>query len=266
MKEPACILVVDDEDAVRFFIGEVLSSRGYRVDGACNGEQALAKIRAGGLDLVLLDYKMTGMTGLDVLREMRSEPMNPSVILLTAYGTLDMAVELMRGGGLDFLKKPCSNQDLIASVERALAKRRGEQQRDQMAKLMEETLRQAQILEAFTPAPAPNDRYYEIHGLVVDRVQESVSRAGEMLPLTRTEYRLLTRLMDHPETPVNYNELYEAVYGLAIGNQEKLEARQALSTHLWRLRQKLGNDPDGRPYIMNVHGGFYCFSSGRRRE
>jgi DNA-binding response OmpR family regulator len=87
-----------------------------------------------------------------------------------------------------------------------------------------------------------------------------VLREGESLPLTPTEFDLLSYLMEQADRPVTYRELATALYGDGQ-NQTEWDARSSLSTHLWRLRQKLGDAGDGHPYIVNVRGRGYKFIS-----
>jgi DNA-binding response OmpR family regulator len=90
----------------------------------------------------------------------------------------------------------------------------------------------------------------------LDRESQVVTRDGEVLSLTQSEFRLLACLMEHAGRSVSYDELYAAVHGRpGLG----WDVRQALSTHMWRLRRKLGDGPDGNPHIVNVRGHGYKF-------
>jgi CheY-like chemotaxis protein len=93
------ILIVDDEPAIRFFLSETLSQAGYEVTTAASGEQALALLQQQPIDLVLLDLKMEGIDGLQVMAEVERLPLPPVVIILTAHASLDSAIQAMRRGG-----------------------------------------------------------------------------------------------------------------------------------------------------------------------
>jgi DNA-binding response OmpR family regulator len=257
--EKSCILVVDDEGTIRYLLSEELAQAGYTVLTAANGEEALVQLRDHPVDLILLDLKMNGMDGLQVMGEIDKQPMPPAVIILTAHASLDSAIDAMRLGGFDYLKKPCRTKDLLASVERGLAKRREDLQRHKMARLIEETARQLQSasLPEIESDPAP--QLLQARGLSLDRSKETVTRLGEPMTLTPTEFQMLTLLMENPNQLVSYLEMAIALYGQDRGEWESWEARQALATHMWRLRRKVGDGPDGSPYIVNVRGRGYKF-------
>lgn len=126
MTEEARILVVDDEQAIRYFLSEELARAGYKVLTASSGEEALVRLQEKEIDLVLLDLQMRGMDGLQVMEEIEKHPMPPEVIILTAHASFDSAVDAMRLGGCDYLKKPCRTEELLSSVEKGLDKRRKE--------------------------------------------------------------------------------------------------------------------------------------------
>lgn len=102
------ILVVDDEKNIRLTMTQSLETLGVTVETAINGEEALQKLRARPFGLVFLDLKMPGMDGMDVLRRIRDECPGTRVIIITAHGTIDTAVEAMKLGAVDFIQKPFS--------------------------------------------------------------------------------------------------------------------------------------------------------------
>lgn len=260
MNERYCILVVDDELAVRFFLAEELAQEGYKVLTAASGEEALARLQEEAVDLVLLDLKMEGMDGLQVMEEIQKQPLPPIIIMLTAYATLDSAIAAMRRGGYDYLLKPCSTEELLASVAKGLSRRQEELRRQELVHLIEESARKLKAvpspeIEKRETTPAPR-RFLERRGLLVDRERLTVTRQGSPVKLTPTEFRLLILLMERSGQPVSYQELARNLHG---HGGEKWEARQALGTHLWRLRRKLGTDPHGTPYVKNIRGQGYMF-------
>ncbi len=115
------ILVVDDETNIRMMVRMALQHEGYKVELASDGVDALERFSDGtGIDLVLLDQRMPGMEGLDVLREMRKRNPTAKVIMVTAYGTVDLAVQAMKDGANDFLRKPFTTETLRGAVAAAL--------------------------------------------------------------------------------------------------------------------------------------------------
>jgi DNA-binding NtrC family response regulator len=114
------ILVVDDEKNIRLMLTKALADDETAVETAVNGEEALEKIEQSAYDLVLLDLRLPGMDGLDVLRELRERNAKQAVIVLTAHGTVESAVEAMQGGAVNFLQKPFAPQELRDAVAKAL--------------------------------------------------------------------------------------------------------------------------------------------------
>jgi DNA-binding NtrC family response regulator len=116
------ILVVDDEKNQREILETILSGEGYDVTTASSGEAAMKFVEARRFDLVLTDLKMTGMSGLDLLRELTNYDKSIIVILLTAHGSVDSAVDALRLGAFDYLQKPYDKDKLLETVSRALNK------------------------------------------------------------------------------------------------------------------------------------------------
>jgi DNA-binding NtrC family response regulator len=116
------ILVVDDEKNQREILETILSSEGYDVTTASSGEAAMKFVEARRFDLVLTDLKMTGMSGLDLLRELTNYDKSIIVLLLTAHGSVDSAVDALRLGAFDYLQKPYDREKLLDTISRALNK------------------------------------------------------------------------------------------------------------------------------------------------
>jgi DNA-binding NtrC family response regulator len=118
------ILVVDDEDRFRENLIKLLGIHGLSATGAESGQQALEILGSRQMDVVLLDVKMPGMSGLDVLAEIKKIDPMIEVIVLTGHASVDTAKEIIALGGYDYLLKPHGIEDLIAKVETAFEKRR----------------------------------------------------------------------------------------------------------------------------------------------
>lgn len=118
----AAILIVDDEVHIRETMQFALEAVGYKVDCAANGPEALEKFGPGSdWDLILLDQRMPEMEGLEVLHRVRERDPAARVIMVTAYGTIDLAVEAMKSGAVDFLRKPFTPDVLRGAVKAALS-------------------------------------------------------------------------------------------------------------------------------------------------
>ncbi len=114
------ILIVEDERLIRWSIRQRLEREGYQVAEAENGKSGLKHLQDSGADLVLLDYKLPDMTGLDILRQIRQTDEDIVVIMVTAYGTVETAVEAMKHGAFDYIGKPCNMDELALLVQKGL--------------------------------------------------------------------------------------------------------------------------------------------------
>jgi CheY-like chemotaxis protein len=117
------ILVVDDDDAVRVTLGAVLAGEGYEVTLASNGPDALSLIRITEFDVVLTDLRLDHIDGLRILEEVRTRWPDTLSLMLTGYASVDSAIGALRKGAYDYLSKPCSPEELVAVVARAIERR-----------------------------------------------------------------------------------------------------------------------------------------------
>ncbi len=132
------LMLVDDEERFLSTTAKLLERKGHRVITAGSGQEALAELEKHEVEVVVLDVKMPGMNGLEVLSEIRIRFPLVGVIMLTGHGTIESAVEGMKSGAFDFVTKPCDIDDLLAKAEDAAARRRG----------LEDRIRQARLLKA----------------------------------------------------------------------------------------------------------------------
>jgi signal transduction histidine kinase/DNA-binding NarL/FixJ family response regulator len=118
------ILIIDDEPYILATLEEILKLEGYEVESAQSGTAALEKLRPDVYDLVIVDQRMPDMTGLDLLAKIQKIKPPPATILLTAYASVDSAIEALRQGASDYLLKPCHSEELKWSVKQALERKR----------------------------------------------------------------------------------------------------------------------------------------------
>src|SRR6516164_1097008 len=132
------VLIVDDESAIRESLQTLLELEGYEVDTASDGEEGLAKLADRPYDLVLLDFAMPDRNGIDILREIRERDSDLAVIMITAYGTVENAVNAMQGGATNFIQKPWDNEKLLADVRTAVGRRRAEEEVVQLKRALKQ--------------------------------------------------------------------------------------------------------------------------------
>jgi DNA-binding NtrC family response regulator len=132
------ILVVDDEPDIRESLYDLLSGEGYAVDLAAGAAEALRQVEAREYDLILLDVLMPDRNGMEVLREIRQRDRETPIALITAYGTIALAVEALKSGANDFFQKPWDNEKLLIEIERMISKRRLERENTQLKRALKQ--------------------------------------------------------------------------------------------------------------------------------
>jgi two-component system, NtrC family, response regulator HydG len=148
MSDPATLLVADDDPGLRESLERTLTREGYRVVLASDGRAALERVQAGGVDLIVTDLRMPGLTGLELLRAAKAIMPDVDVILLTAFGTVEEAVQAMKDGAYDFLTKPFRREQLIKLVDKALERRDLIEQNKALKKQLEDIRAKGQMIGA----------------------------------------------------------------------------------------------------------------------
>ncbi|HWM79199.1 MAG TPA: sigma-54 dependent transcriptional regulator, partial [Methylomirabilota bacterium] len=146
MSDQATLLVADDDEAVRLSLERALTREGYGVVLAPDGQSALDRLRQGGVDLLLSDLRMPGLTGLELLKLAKEVAPDVDVILLTAFGTVEEAVRAMKDGAIDFLTKPLQRAQLLRVVRQALERRSLIQQNRALQRRLDDLLRQGNAI------------------------------------------------------------------------------------------------------------------------
>ena len=119
----AKVLVIDDEESIRGLLERILSKAGYSVIGAANGQEGLDKLPKENIDIALLDMKMPGMSGMEVLQQLSARWPEICVIMVTAVADVQTAVDAMKRGAYDYITKPFDQNDLIFKIQGGLEKR-----------------------------------------------------------------------------------------------------------------------------------------------
>jgi two-component system KDP operon response regulator KdpE len=252
------ILLVDDERTARLSLAEILRMEGYDVVVADGGKAAVLFLRARDFDVVLCDLKMPEVDGLDVLAVCRQHRPATEFILLTAYGTMDTAVEALRRGASDYLLKPALPETILQSVRKMLERRRQSRARQSLMGKLTDTVAALQQVAA-SPEPAEARRVVQGGGIMLDHDRRLAIQDGEPLALTPTEFDILSYLIKADSRPVSAEELVAHVHGYYC---EPDEARSLVRVHISRLRQKVEQNPAEPRQILTVRGVGYAFGGG----
>ena len=247
----ASILVVDDETAARLTLDAILKRHGARVDTAADGAAAMEMLRGTSYDVVLLDLRMPGVDGTAVLRWQTRRGSDTQFIVLTAHGSLESAIVAVRAGAYDYLLKPCSVDQILATTESALEHLRSIRHQDQPIQLLERALASMREVPetALTQASGVINRR-EREWLRVDRRRGCAWGGERRLDLTPTELDLLEQLLQNRRV-LSHAELVRAVRGLDL---DERDARIYLRSHLRRLRLKIADACGGRYALQVVRG------------
>lgn len=220
------ILLVDDEIELAEPLSRLLRREGYDVDVATDGDTGADMAAVGGYHLLILDWMLPGLSGLEICRRVRSRQDNTPVLFLTAKDTLDDRVDGLDAGADDYLVKPFELRELLARV-RALGRR-------------------ATSLEAVSALPRPS-----FGDLELDSTNQLAYRRGQAIELSEKETALLAYLLGHPNQVLTHEQIYQAVWG-----DQDLPSSNVLAAQMRLLRRKI--EPKGTPPIIHtVYGKGY---------
>src|SRR5581483_7462202 len=132
------VLIIDDEAGIRESLQTLLELEGYDVECAVNGDEGIARLGERSFDLVLLDLALPDRNGLDLLADLRASNPQLSVIMITAYGTVENAVRAMQGGASNFVQKPWDNEKLLADVRASIARHKAEEENIQLKRALKQ--------------------------------------------------------------------------------------------------------------------------------
>ena len=224
----ARILVVDDEPSIVDAVATALRYEGYDVDEARNGRDALAAVATAEPDLVVLDWMLPDVPGIEVGRRLRERGFKTAILFLTAKDAVEDKVEALRAGGDDYVTKPFSLAEIVARVEAVLRRTGGE---------------------------LPGD-VLTFADLVLDESRHEVTRNGVQIDLTATEFNLLRFLMLNPRRVLSKAQILQNVWHYDFGG-----SRNVVETYVSYLRRKL--DAAGPPLIKTVRQAGYMLDAGR---
>jgi DNA-binding response OmpR family regulator len=217
------ILIVDDEPKILRLVHDFLTAAGFRTSAARSGDEALMRVRTEAPDLVILDLGLPGLDGLDVTRAIRRTGDLPIIMLTARDDESDKLIGLELGAD-DYVTKPFSPRELVARVRALLRRQAG---------------------TAATEALHAGD-------LVLDLPRMRLTRAGEPIELTATEFTLLAAMARAPGRVFTRSQLLDAIHGVAFESYER-----AIDAHVKNIRRKLEPDPRSPRYLETVYGVGY---------
>jgi DNA-binding response OmpR family regulator len=238
----ARILFVDDDFQVRSTLARLLGLIGYQVDEASSGAQALQLLEQNRYDVAILDIRMPGMDGVEVMHHARQICPDLSIIFLTGHATVESAVEAVRSHAVDYLLKPVGNRELAAAVARAL-QQRPKQEQPQM--------------------PATSEQFMEVGIVTLDRkrqmaiVVEGDDPDGFNIKLTGSETSLLACLMQNAGVAISCRKLAQEALDYDVSDEE---ASAIIRPHISRMRKKIEPNPNQPRLIITIRGMCYLFN------
>ncbi len=223
------ILIVEDEEAIRDMLGYALMKEGYQCNEANDVGEARNMLESDRPNLILLDWMLPGMSGIDYARRLRTVPETRDIpiIMLTAKGEEADKVRGLETGADDYITKPFSTKELIARVKAVLRRY----------------------------SNADQSGIVEIEGLTLDPDTYRVTAGGEIIEISPTEFKLLHFFIGHPERVYSRSQVLDQVWGENVYVEER-----TVDVHIRRLRQTL--EPYGfDKYIQTVRSVGYRFST-----
>ncbi len=219
------ILVIDDDESLRDTIGLMLEQEGFRPLLAADGKTGYERALTAKPDLILVDLRLPGMSGIEISKQLRAGNVKTPIIVLSAVGEEVDKVLLLEIGADDYVVKPFGARELLARI-RAVLRR-----------------------------TSPDARKVAQFGdVLIDFERRVVTRHGESLKMTPAEYNLLTYFLSNPDRPLTRDMILNSVWGY-----ESFPNTRTVDAHVVKLRQKLEEDPNSPRHFLTVHGVGYRF-------
>jgi len=227
MTRQAHILVVEDEEAIRTGLVDVLVFHGYSTDSAGTGPEGLAKALSGKFDLILLDIMLPGMDGYEICDRIRAQDREQPIIMLTAKTSDEEIIHGLKLGADDYVQKPFSIQQLVLRIEAVLRRSR---------------------------IGIENARTINLRNVEIDTENLAGKNGPESLTFTRREIEVLNYLAQNSDRPVSREELLVKVWGYA--RNLDIETR-TVDIHIAKLRRKIEARPKEPKNLVTIRGAGY---------
>jgi DNA-binding response OmpR family regulator len=219
------ILVIDDDENLRDTIAVMLEREDFTPILAADGRTGFEKVLTARPELILIDLRLPGMSGVDVCRQLRAERVKTPIIVLSAVGDEVDKVLLLEIGADDYMVKPFGTRELLARIRA--------------------------VLRRATPE---TQRVIHFADVEIDVDRRTTTRAGQEVKLTPAEYNLLMFFVQNPDRPLTREVILNSVWGY-----ESYPNTRTVDAHVVRLRQKLEPDPSVPRHFLTVHGiGYRC--------
>ncbi|MBK5268921.1 MAG: response regulator transcription factor [Acidimicrobiia bacterium] len=222
------VMIVDDEPTIREVMTTYLQRDGFLVDTAATGAEAVAKLRKGLPDLLILDLMLPGVGGLNILKELRTNSTVPVIVLTARTEEADRIIGLELGAD-DYVSKPFSPRELVARVR--------------------------SVLRRVNVEPEPGVEVLEFDGLTIDTVSREVTVNGELATLTAREFDLLVFLASSPRQVFSRSQLLDHVWH----SSSEWQDTSTVTVHVRRIRHKIEQDPERPDRLVTVRGVGYRF-------
>jgi two-component system OmpR family response regulator len=229
MEAAAKILVVDDEPSLVDAVSTALRYEGFEVDEAPTGREALAAVARAEPDLIVLDWMLPDIEGIEVGRRIRAQGFKSAILFLTAKDAVENKVEALRAGGDDYVTKPFSLAEVVARTHAILRR---------------------------TASELPGD-VLRFDDLTLDEARHEVHRGETLIPLTATEFSLLRYFLLNPRRVLSKSQILQNVWRYDFGGNSNV-----VETYVSYLRRKL--DAAGAPLIKTVRQAGYMLEAERR--
>jgi DNA-binding response OmpR family regulator len=240
------ILIVDDEPVARQSLSDILRLEGYTVNAVPNGQAAVEYVRTHPVELLVVDLRMPGMDGLEVVQVVNQISPETEVILLTAFGTTESAIQALRLRIHDYLLKPASPAQIIASIKKGLSRRESRLKMRGGSSSMDVDEGAAEF--------SLKD------GTHIDLSRRQVRKKDQIIHLTPAEGRLLRVLIENPGRVYSHRELVLLVQGYDTSQREAPEILRPLVS---RLRHKLETFPALSERVVSVRGTGYLYEGDK---